>query len=115
MPGDEFGRPIGESYGLANTPRTRIVPVCGSTVLLTKSSVPLQGELPLDVVGQPHPHLHFADAPRLNHPLADHLPDAQQRRLLDVEVGIHRIDRHDRGQERGVGIDQVARRSAGCG
>ena len=42
--------------------------------------------------------------------LVDRLANPQQGRLVHVEVGIHRVERHDRGQQRLVLIDQVAQR-----
>ena len=41
--------------------------------------------------------------------LFHHAPQTQQRALVDVEVGIDRIERHDRRERRGVGLDEIAR------
>ena len=41
-------------------------------------------------------------------PFVDRLPDAQEGRLVHVEVGVHRVERDDRGQQRLVLVDQVA-------
>ena len=78
-------------------------------MLLAKSSVPWSGKCVFHVVGQSHPHLHLPE-PLLEDALAFHLQDRQQRRLLDIEIGVHRIDRHDRRQQRAVGVDEVAGR-----
>ncbi len=45
---------------------------------------------------------------QLDLPLVDRPADPQQRGLVHVEVDVHRVDRHDRGQQRLVLVDQVA-------
>ena len=51
---------------------------------------------------------------RLGLAFADQLPDALDGALVHVEVGVHRVDRHDRGQQGAAALvarlDQVAHR-----
>ena len=47
--------------------------------------------------------------------LVDRLASAQQGGLVHLEVGVHRVDRHDRRQEGLVLVDQVADESDNSG
>ena len=93
-------------------PGRRRVPVFGLTWLSTKLIVPWWGNPPR-WPGRAHTG-HSAVAGRLGLAFADQLPDAQHRVLVHVEVGVHRVHRHD-GGEQGAAVlvprlDQVAHR-----
>src|SRR5512135_606078 len=50
-------------------------------------------------IGQPQPHRDPALAGRVHLAFADQLPDTQHRVLVHVEVGVHRVHRHDRREQ----------------
>ncbi len=99
------GRPSGA--GLGKTPRTRMLPVVGLTWLLTKLMVPWCGKPSSPLQAHEDRHL-CAVLGRLDPPLVDRPADPQQGGLVHLEIGVHRVHRHDRGQERLVLVDQVA-------
>ncbi len=92
---------IGKRAAHQNRSRLRIYRV------IDEIKQPLQRELTLNVVDQPHLDYNLAQ-PLLQKARSLHFLYPQQRRLLDIEIAVDRIDRHDRGQQRGVGIDQVS-------
>ena len=55
-----------------------------------------------------HGNAQAVGAPGLHLALVDRLADPQQGRFVHVEVGIHRVERDDCGQQRLVLVDQVA-------
>ena len=59
------------------------------------------------LVGEAEPHGDFGVVGRFGLAFADQLLDAQHRVFVHVEVGVHRVHRHDRGEQGAAG--QVAR------
>ncbi len=60
---------------------------------------------------QAHQDLYFFRvADRLQLALVDHIAHSQHGALVDVEVGVHGVERHDRGEQRLILGDQVAQR-----
>ena len=59
---------------------------------------------------QPHEDGHPAAACRLNSAVLNGPADAQQSRLVHLEVGVDGVERDDGGQQRRILSDQVALR-----
>ena len=86
----------------------------GLTWLLTKLIVPCVREALLALKPHEDRDLHPLLG-QLDLALVDRLAGAQQGRLVHVEVDVHRVDRHDRGQQGLVLVDQVAEASGSSG
>ena len=109
MPGDSRRTPVpGRLQGLAKTPRTEMLPVVGLTWLLTKLMSPVRETV---LALQAHQDRDLpALAGTLDLALVDGPADPQHGGLVDVEVGVHRVERDDGGQQGLVLVDQVAER-----
>ena len=97
--------------GFGTTPRTWIVPVCGSTWLLAKSSTPACGKAVVGLQAEGEGELRLADRRRPGRAgFAADCGVALERTLVDVEVDVDRVDRDDRRQHRvaPAGVDEVA-------
>ena len=103
MPGESI------RLGLGNTPRSRSVPVIMSRRLSAKSIMPFVRIAVLIRQPQKDLELGLAGRAQLPLPLQNHAPQFQQRPLVDVEIGVDRVQRDDRGQRGLIGLDHVAR------
>ena len=108
MPGESKRMPF-SGLGLGKIPRTRMLPVVGSTWLSRKLMLPWWGKRLLALEAH-EDRQHLAGLGGLILPSLIALRTSQQGGLVHVEVGVHRVQRDDRGQHRLVLVDQVAER-----
>src|SRR5262249_25575924 len=105
IPGESSRTPP-SGLGLGKTPRKAMLPVAGVAWVVTKVRVP-----PCGKPASPCSPIRTGNWPcgsGLIRPAFRGVAEPQQRRLVHVEVDVHRVERHDGGQERLVLVDQVA-------
>ena len=81
----------------------------GIDLIVEKVDGATVGKRPLDVIDESHHHRHrVGRCGRSGGGVAEVIPEADEGRLVEVEVDEDRIDRHDGGEGRLILVDEVA-------